>query len=163
MGSNVLSGRIVETEAYFGEKDPASRAYRGRKKYNEVLFGEPGRAFIYMVHSYWLLNFVAHPLGEVGGVLIRAVEPLEGISMMKLNRRVDEVRELTSGPGKLTRAMAITKELNGKDVTSSNSCLGVVEGPEESFEIGSSNRIGVKVDLLRELRFFIKGSRFVSH
>jgi DNA-3-methyladenine glycosylase len=126
------------------------------------LFGEPGRAFIYMVHSYWLLNFVAHPAGEVGGVLIRAVEPLEGIWIMKKNRGLDEVRELTSGPGKLTRAMSITKDFNGKDITSTTSCLGVVEGTEGSFKIDSSNRIGVKVDLLQKLRFFIKENRFVS-
>ena len=77
-GSEVLSGKIVETEAYYGAEDPASRAFRGEKTYNRVMFGEPGRVFIYMVHSHWLLNIVAHPEGEVGAVLIRLWNPWRG-------------------------------------------------------------------------------------
>lgn len=159
--SEGLSGRIVETEAYYGEKDPASRAFRGKKTYNEVMFGEPGRVFIYMVHSHWLLNIVAHQEGEVGAVLIRALEPLEGMGIMSINRGVEDVRDLTSGPGKLARAMVVTKELNGIDVTKKGP-LVVVDGKEGEFEIGSSHRIGVRVDLPQELRFFMKGNRFIS-
>ena len=162
IGSQVLSGRIVETEAYYGEKDPASRAYGGRKNYNEVMFGEPGRAFIYMVHSWWLLNIVAHPEGGVGAVLIRALEPLEGIEVMRKNRGRRNVRDLTSGPGKLSTALAVTKELKGVDVTREDSRLAVAEGNAGGFEICSSNRIGVRTDLPQKLRFFIKGNKFVS-
>jgi len=78
LASQVLSGKIVETEAYYGENDPASKAYKGRKTFNEPMFREVGRTFIYMVHGNWLLNIVAHPKGEVGAVLIRALEPLQG-------------------------------------------------------------------------------------
>lgn len=162
IGSRVLSGKIVETEAYYSEEDPASRAYRGRKSYNEVMFGEPGRTFIYMVHSWWLLNVVAHPEGEVGAVLIRALEPLEGIGLMRENRGGCKVQDLTSGPGKLTRALAVTKELNGADVTREDGSLAVAERDEGDFEIGSSHRIGVREDLPQKLRFFIKGSKFLS-
>ena len=81
--SEVLSGKIVETEAYYGGSDPASRAYRGRKRFNELMFMSVGKAFIYMVHANWLLNIVAHVEGGVGAVLIRAIEPIEGIENMQ--------------------------------------------------------------------------------
>ena len=160
--SKVLSGKIVETEAYYGERDPASRAYKGRMKFNELMFAEPGRTFIYMVHGNWLLNIVAHFKGEVGAVLIRAVEPILGIEVMVKNREVENFHSLTNGPGKLSKALAITKELNGIDVTKKKSELRVTEGKEEEIEISSSHRIGVRMDLPEELRFFIKENKFVS-
>lgn len=162
LNSEILSGKIVETEAYYGENDPASRAYRGRKIFNELMFMDVGKAFIYMVHGNWLLNIVAHLKGGVGAVLIRAIEPLQGIEIIQKNRNVKHIRDLTSGPGKLTKALAITKELNGIDVTKRNNQLVVVEGKRESFEVCSSHRIGVKVDLPQELRFFVKGNKFIS-
>ena len=160
--SKTLTGKIVETEAYYGEKDPASRAYRGKMRFNELMYAEPGRTFIYMVHGNWLLNLVAHQKGEVGAVLLRAIEPVQGIETMQKNRKVKDLYNLTNGPGKLTKALAITKELNGIDVTTRKSELIVAEGKKEEFEISSSHRIGVKKDLPRELRFFIKGNKFVS-
>ncbi|MCD6431873.1 DNA-3-methyladenine glycosylase [Candidatus Bathyarchaeota archaeon] len=162
LGSEVLSGKIVETEAYYGKNDPASRAYTGRKIFNELMFLDVGKAFIYMVHANWLLNIVAHLKNDVGAVLIRAIEPLEGIEIMRKNRKVEDIRNLTSGPGKLTKALAITKEQNGIDVTEISSELTIAEGKMESFEIETSHRIGVKNDLPRELRFFVKGNKFVS-
>ena len=160
--SKILSGKIVETEAYYGEQDPASRAYKGRMKFNELMFAEPGRTFIYMVHGNWLLNIVAHFKGEVGAVLIRAVEPILGIEVMVKNREVENFHSLTNGPGKLSKALAITKDLNGIDVTKRKSELRVTEGKEEENEISSSHRIGVRVDLPQELRFFIRENKFVS-
>jgi len=162
LNSEILSGKIVETEAYYGENDPASKAYRGRKTFNELMFMDVGKAFIYMVHGNWLLNIVAHVKGGVGAVLLRAIEPLEGIETMQKNRNAEDMFDLTSGPGKLTKALAITKELNGVDVTKKNSQILVVEGRSESFQICSSHRIGVKADLPQKLRFFIKGNMFVS-
>ncbi|HDN05635.1 MAG TPA: 3-methyladenine DNA glycosylase, partial [Candidatus Bathyarchaeota archaeon] len=105
---------------------------------------------------------VAHLKNDVGAVLIRAIEPLEGIEIMRKNRKVEDIRNLTSGPGKLTKALAITKEQNGIDVTERSSELTIAEGKMESFEIETSHRIGVKNDLPRELRFFVKGNKFVS-
>ncbi|MDH7477968.1 MAG: DNA-3-methyladenine glycosylase [Candidatus Bathyarchaeota archaeon] len=157
-----LSGKIVETEAYYGERDPASKAYRGRKVFNELMFLDVGRTFIYMVHGNWLLNIVAHPKGDVGAVLIRALEPINGLEVMQKNRKVKDLHCLTNGPGKLSRALVITKELNGVYVTKRNSPLMVIEGERQSFEVCSSHRIGVKFDLPQELRFFIKGNKFVS-
>jgi DNA-3-methyladenine glycosylase len=160
--SKILSGKIVETEAYYGERDPASRAYKGRMKFNELMFAEPGRAFIYMVHGNWLLNIVAHLKGDVGAVLIRAVEPIRGIEVMVKNREVKKIHSLTNGPGKLSKALAITKALNGIDVTRRKSQLKVTRGKKEEFETASSHRIGVRMDLPEELRFLIKGNKFVS-
>ena len=79
LNSAVLSGKIVETEAYCGRNDPASRAHKGKKKYNELMFSSVGRAFIFMVHGHWLLNVVAHPKDHVGAVLIRGIEPIGSI------------------------------------------------------------------------------------
>ncbi|MBS7649261.1 MAG: DNA-3-methyladenine glycosylase [Candidatus Bathyarchaeia archaeon] len=162
LADQILSGKIVETEAYYGEKDPASKAYNERKPFNEPMFQNAGRTFIYMVHGNWLLNVVAHPRGGVGAVLIRALEPLQGIEVMKRHRRVDDLYALTSGPGKLTKALAITKELNCVDVTDVKSVLFIVEGDKTGFEICTSHRIGVKADLPQELRFYLRGNRFVS-
>lgn len=162
VNSEILSGKIVETEAYYGENDPASKAYKGKKKFNAPMFSIVGKTFIYMVHGNWLLNIVAHPKGSVGAVLIRAVEPIQGLETMKKNRNAKSIYELASGPGKLTKALAITKELNGVDVTRKNSPLIVVEGEKKIFEVCSSRRVGVKFDLPQELRFFIKGNKFVS-
>ncbi|MDI6805731.1 MAG: DNA-3-methyladenine glycosylase, partial [Candidatus Bathyarchaeia archaeon] len=110
MDAEGLSGKIVETEAYYGEKDPASKAYKGRKAFNELMFLDVGRTFIYMVHGNWLLNIVAHEKGDVGAVLIRALKPISGMETMKKNRNVKDIRFLANGPGKLSRALAITKE-----------------------------------------------------
>jgi len=162
LGHQVLTGRIVETEAYYGEKDPASRAYKGRKNYNSPMFDDPGRLFIYMVHSWWLLNIAAHEPGEPGAVLIRALEPIEGIPVMEDNRGVTDLHNLTSGPGKLTKALNVTKELHGLDVTEGSAELKVVDGGPEEFQTATSHRIGVTRDLPRELRFYVKGNRFVS-
>jgi DNA-3-methyladenine glycosylase len=162
INSEILSGKIVETEAYYGEKDPASRAYKGKMKFNELMYAQPGRTFIYMVHGNWLLNVVAHPRGEVGAVLIRAIEPIQGTHTMKKNRNIKDIYNLTSGPGKLAKALAVTKELNGIDITKKESKLIITKGKNEKFEVSSSHRIGVRKDLPQKLRFFIKGNRFVS-
>jgi len=156
-----LGGIIVETEAYYGRDDPASRAYRGMKDHNRLMWGESGRAFIFMVHNNWLFNVIAHEPGNVGGVLIRAIEPTEGIETMKQNRGVENLLRLTSGPGRLTKALAIDKALNGVPVTSSDSEIQILEGCTE-FEIESSSRIGVRKDLDKPLRFYIKGNKYVS-
>ncbi len=158
----LLYGKIVETEAYYGKGDPASRAHTGKPKFCvKLMEGEPGRALIYMVHGNWLFNVTAHPPGQVGGVLIRAIEPLEGIEIMKENRGSDNIKDIAAGPGKLTRALAVTKELNGVNVTRSGEVY-IAEGKEGKLEIGEGHRIGVSKDLERPLRFFIKGNPFVS-
>ncbi len=161
LGGDVLEAILVETEAYYGLGDPASRAFHGKKNYNRPMWRTPGRVFIYNVHRYWMLNIVAHRPGEVGAVLIRALEPVKGIEAMIRHRHVDVLRELTSGPGKLTLALNIDRSLNEADVTNDESDLFVVSN-DLDFEIGTSRRVGVKRDLAEELRFYIVGNSFVS-
>jgi len=161
--NETLRGIIVETEAYFGPDDPASRASHGMKNYNKPMWREPGVAFIYNVHKYWMFNVVAHKPREVGAVLIRAIEPIEGIEIMKRNRGYDDRRliSLTNGPGKLTVALGIDKRLNGACLTSKKSPIYIADNPIQ-VRISSSKRIGVRADLDRNLRFYIEGNRFVS-
>jgi len=144
-----LIGKIVETEAYFGKEDPASRASIGFPKYVvDALYGEVGLTLIYMVHANWLLNVVAHEKNKAGAVLIRAIEPI--------NFKAD-----TKGPGKLTRALKIDKSLHAKPVYKASSKIYICDN-KEKFEIESSKRIGVVKDVNENLRFFIKGNRWVS-
>jgi DNA-3-methyladenine glycosylase len=153
------AGLIVETEAY-EESDPACHAYIGRTARNEVLFGPPGYAYVYLsygIHS--LLNFVAEPRGDAAAVLIRALEPTAGIELMRARRGVEETSELCSGPGKLTQALGIGLDLNGVSlergpirVERNGSPPGVVTAP----------RVGITKATELPWRFCAVGSRFVS-
>jgi len=162
MNDTFLEGVIVETEAYYGLTDPASRAYHGLKQYNKPMWKNSGITFIYNVHKYWMLNIVAHLPQEIGAVLLRAIEPIKGIELMKRNRSVENIVELTNGPGKLTIALQIDKRMNGLNIFSEKSRLAVINSTPLEFEIASSHRIGVRKDLERKLRFYIKGNKFVS-
>ncbi|MGC1123037.1 MAG: DNA-3-methyladenine glycosylase [Candidatus Methanofastidiosia archaeon] len=151
------SGIIVETEAYLGERDPGSHAFRGRTPRTEPIYGEPGRAYVYLIYGkYYLLNVVTQPVGTPGAVLIRALEPLEGIEIMKERRACQHLKDLTTGPGKLTQALGITIEHNTLDLTKD---LVWIE-PYITGEIQASFRIGVSDRQV--LRYFIKGNPFVS-
>jgi DNA-3-methyladenine glycosylase len=144
------SGRIVETEAYLGSIDAAAHAYRGVTPRTRVLFGPPGHAYVYLVYGmHDCLNIVAEPEGAAGCVLIRALEPHTGITRP------------TNGPGKLTRALGITLQHNGCDVTRGPITVSAPEAAA-AFEIGTSPRIGITKAADLPLRFFIKGNRFVS-
>jgi len=158
----VTSGKIVETEAYYGKRDPASRASRKMTKLNWLMWERGGLAFVYMVHANDLFNVTTERESIPGAVLIRALEPLEGIELMQRRRRVMNELELTSGPGKLTQAMQITREHNELDLTNPKSELVIIEDTCRQFKIGKSHRIGVTRDLKRDLRFFVQDNPFVS-
>lgn len=161
-----LSGKIVETEAYFGPEDPASRAYAKTKENSGMakqMFSRPGAAFVYMVHANWLFNVVAKKQGA-GAVLIRALEPIKGVEKMfenrrKKNKKIENKKQLCSGPGKLTQSLQITKKHSGLDLTGNRIWIERRTKPEE---IMKSHRIGVTQDLKQKLRFFIKGNKIVS-
>lgn len=158
-----MTGKIVETEAYYGEEDPASHASSGRTQRNEIMYGEAGKIYVYLCYGiYYLLNITTRRKGEPGAVLIRALEPLEGLKFMQENRRIADREELTGGPGKLTQAFGIDKSYNGEDVTEGRSEIKVLEGGEEGQEIGRSKRIGVSEGRERNLRFFLEDSEFLS-
>jgi len=159
-----LSGIIVETEAYYGQWDPASRAHKSlRGDLAKTLYGDVGCALVYGVHRQWLLNVVAHAEGDGGAVLIRAIEPVEGLDVMARLRCTNNVRELTNGPGKLTKALAIDKSFHKKPLYTT--CFGLwIEKYKavKPSEIAKSKRIGVSRDLDMPLRFYIKGNPYVS-
>jgi DNA-3-methyladenine glycosylase len=157
-----LSGVIVETEAYRGLLDPASHAFRGRTPRNEMMFGKPGRAYVYFVYGFhYCLNVVTEPEGTPAAVLIRAVQPLDGVAEMRRNRAMSQLNLLANGPGKLTKAMNIGRELNGEDLVTSER-LYVEEGPSPGFSVGAGPRIGLTRGAERRWRFFVKGSPFTS-
>jgi DNA-3-methyladenine glycosylase len=154
-----IGGIIVETEAYDGE-DPASHSFSGPTPRNAVMFGPPGRAYVYLSYGiHWCLNFVCREPGHGAGVLIRALEPTAGISTMINRRRQQDPRMLCVGPGRLGQALAITRELNGKSIdaapfslTAASTRARVVCGP----------RIGISKALERPWRFGLAGSRYLS-
>jgi len=158
-----VAGVIVEVEAYRGEDDPASHAYRGLTSRNKVMFGKPGVAYVYFTYGmYHCLNIVTEPEGVPAAVLIRAVEPVFGIDIMMKFRGAKDVRNLTNGPGKLTMAFNITRELNGVDMTKNDVLFVTNYDKYRDFEIESSPRIGIKVGLDKPWRFYIKGNPYVS-
>ena len=156
-------GIIVETEAYLGLKDEASHAYRGITRRTEVMFGPPGHAYVYFIYGmYECVNLVAEQDGTAGAVLIRALEPVLGVDLMKTRRQgAKHLRDIASGPGKLTIALAITRALNGADVTR-GSLVVRDRRRAEPFEILAGPRIGISKCADWPLRFTIKGNEFVS-
>jgi DNA-3-methyladenine glycosylase len=154
-------GTIVETESYERD-DPACHAYVGLTKRTEVLFGPPGRAYVYLsygIHS--LLNFVAEPEGEAAAVLIRALEPSSGLDEMRARRGERPDTELCSGPGKLTEALGIGLDANDADLTADPFLLLPPE-PDWSGEVVASPRVGITKAVERPWRFSLEGSPFVS-
>ncbi|HLY18543.1 MAG TPA: DNA-3-methyladenine glycosylase [Bryobacteraceae bacterium] len=157
------AGKIVETEAYLGGDDLASHSARGVTDRTRVIFGPPGHAYVYFIYGmYECLNLVAEPDGKPGCVLIRALEPVAGIDVMRRRRPpAHTLRDLTSGPGKLTLALGITRAQNGADVT--RGALTVrTPRPDEPFEIEVTPRIGIRHCADWPLRYIVKGSPFVS-
>jgi len=157
----VASGRIVETEAYV-VGDGAGHAYRGMTRRNRSLFLERGHAYIYLAYgSSYMLNVSSEMPGIGAGVLIRALEPLEGIEIMRLNRGVERVRDLARVPGRLAAALRIDRSLDGLDFCR-HGPLWLGRGGDEPGEIGQSIRIGISRDADRLLRFYVRQSPFVS-
>jgi len=157
------AGMIVETEAYPGGEDLASHSSRGITPRTRVIFGPPGHAYVYFIYGmYQCLNLVCEPDGKAGCALIRALEPLAGIEVMRSRRpAARKIADLASGPGKLTLAMAITLQHNGADVTRGSL---VVREPLEKrrFEIRTTPRIGISQCVDAPLRFLIAGNPCVS-
>ena len=157
------AGRIVEVEAYLGREDPAAHASRGLTARTRVLFGPPGHAYVYFIYGmYECLNLVAEPEAWPGCVLIRALEPLAGLEVMRRRRpKAGSIEELASGPAKLTMAMDITRRHNGADVTRGPL---TVHSPwdKSELEIAVTPRIGIRHAKDWPLRFLIAGNRFVS-
>ncbi len=148
MQVNGKKAKIVETEAYFGPEDPASRA-RQNGDLKKTMEMDAGTILVYGVHNSWLINFVTEEFGKASAVLIRAVEPLN-------------FNGNGNGPGILTKNLGIDKSFHKKQLIDDNGYLDLSEGEDEDFEIIRSHRIGVSEDLKELMRFYIKGNRHVS-
>ncbi len=157
----VVSGRIVETEAYV-VGDAAGHGFRGMTPRNRSLFLERGRAYVYVAYGVSnMLNVSSEAPGIGAGVLIRALEPLQGAPLMRLNRGVERLRELARGPGRLAAALRIDRGLDGLDLCRRGP-LWLGSDGQQLGEIGQSLRIGISRDADRLLRFYVRGSPFVS-
>jgi len=156
IGGKIISGIITETEAYRYTDDPASHAYRGMTERNKAMFGEIGRAYVYFTYGmYHCLNTVARNSHfDAGAVLIRGLEPKQGIAEMEKNRKTFALSNLASGPGKITQALKITKKQYGVDLAKKTE-LYITEGGSINKKIVSSPRIGIKngLDKLWNFKF----------
>jgi DNA-3-methyladenine glycosylase len=168
----LAAGRIVEVEAYLGENDPAAHAYPGRTSRNSVLFGPPGHSYVYFIYgAHFCMNISCMHEGDAGCILLRALEPIMGEVVMAKARhqdakeltRIPARRALTSGPGKLCQALAISRERdNGKPVYDAHSDLVVMDDGFVLSKMRVTARVGITkaADLL--LRYAIAGNPFVS-
>jgi len=157
-------GRIVETEAYVGPRDLACHASKGRTARTEVMFGPAGHAYVYFIYGFYnMLNLVTEAKDYPAAVLIRAVEPVDGIDLMKSRRRVGKLRDLASGPGKLCQAFAVDRSLNGADLC--DGLLYVEDRGEPVPKFQATPRIGVDYAgkwTTKPYRYLVRGSEFVS-
>jgi len=162
-----LVGRIVETEAYLGLDDPAAHAFAGRTARNSVLFGPPGHAYVYFIYGmHSCLNVSCEPDGRAGCVLIRALEPLAGLDIMRPLRKLTDAaapRLLTSGPGRLCQAFGITRAShNGTDLLSESSDMQLCDDGFVADSVAVTPRIGITKATERALRFLLQGNACVS-
>lgn len=157
----MTAGRIVETEAYL-PGDPACHAYSGKSPRNATLFGPPHRAYVYQIYgTSFCFNLSSEPDGEGAGVLVRALEPIEGLALMRERRGVQTERDLCRGPGRLCRALEIDRSLDGVDLFADPRLwLGDADGA--TVRVRRSRRIGLTRAAERRLRFYAAGSPFLS-
>ena len=178
IGRKIVAGRIVETEAYMGENDPAAHAFAGMTKRNAVLYGPAGHAYVYFTYGmHHCMNISCEPSRRAGSVLLRALEPVIGLEEMAEARNLPweaedpapaKMRLLASGPGRLCQALQIERQRdNGKDVTARSSDLQVVEALTDAsnpvkYRIVATTRIGISKAAEMKLRYLIAGNPFVS-
>ncbi len=157
-----IGGKIVETEAYLKD-DSACHASCGKTERNAVMFGPPGQAYVYLTYGiYYCFNVVTQKEGVGEAVLIRALEPLEGIHLMQERRRTIDIKQLCNGPAKMTIALGITKKHNGISLLNSPLKLMPRILPVFPFQIHTTARIGIKKAVHLPLRFYLKGNEFIS-
>jgi DNA-3-methyladenine glycosylase (3mg) len=164
-GADGRAGRIVEVEAYVGAIDPAAHTFRGKTKRNAMMFGPAGHMYVYFTYGmHWCCNTVCGDEGEGNGVLIRALEPIAGLELMRAARpKIRRDRELCSGPARLTQALGITGEQNGIDLVRARDGYTVVDdGTPPPENVPGSARIGIRegTDLL--WRWYVAGNPNVS-
>jgi DNA-3-methyladenine glycosylase len=159
----LVSGRIVETEAYLPLVDPSCHGFRGPTKRNASMFGRPGTAYVYFIYgNHYCLNVTTEPPGIGGAVLIRALEPIEGIAAMRRRRPAVQDRRLLSGPGNLCRAMVIDRTVDGANLANDENISITFESHARSADVMTSARIGLTSAATWPLRFYDASSPSVS-
>ena len=157
-----LSGRVVEAEAY-EPGDPASHGFRGPTPRNRTMFGPPGRLYVYFTYGHhWMMNVVTRAQGHGSAVLLRALEPLEGLETMAEARGRTAPRDLCSGPGKLAQALAVDSEQDGEDLVRGRVVWLEAGAPPASSDVATGGRIGVSVGVEPQWRFWERGSEWIS-
>jgi DNA-3-methyladenine glycosylase len=169
LGESRLAARVVEVEAYLGERDPASHAFPGLTPRNAVMFGAPGFAYVYFIYGvHYCLNVSCQREGLAGAVLFRALEPLVGLAEMARERKISldgpaDLRKLTSGPGRLAEAFGVTRiRDNGCDLTAPASGLWIGDDGFRAGKILTTPRIGITKAAEHRLRYVLAGNAFVS-
>ncbi len=158
----VASGRIVEAEAYL-TGDPAAHSFRGPTPRTKLMFGPPGYAYIYFIYGmYWCLNAITRGEGIGEAVLIRALEPVDGLALMKARRRTDKLTQLCSGPARLVQALGILPAQNGAPLFDGSLHIDAAAPPVDSAEIVTTTRVGIVKAADQPLRFYLRGSPYVS-
>ena len=163
--NHLLSGRIVETEAYLAAQDPASHSFIGCRPRNRWMFGSPGTLYVYTIHNRFCLNAVTEAAGVGSAVLIRALEPLTGIELMESNRGRTNLRDLTTGPAKICQALRIDLSHNGISLCEPTQLWIELPGrtlPATQEDILATSRIGISKAKELPLRFILKGNSFLS-
>ena len=159
----ITAGVIVETEAYLAENDPACHTNRGKTPRNATMFERPGTAYVYSIHARYCFNAVTEAAGRGCAVLIRAIEPLDGIDLMRRRRpKASRDLDLARGPARLCEALSITKRLDGCDLTRGDKLWISSEPSVGRLAVGRSGRIGISAAQELPLRFFVEGNRYVS-
>ena len=150
------SGIIIETEAYLSSDDPAAHSFIGKTKRNQSLFGAPGCAYIHRMHGWNLLDVTTEKVGKPSSVLIRALKPYDGISIMIQRRNTKDIENLTNGPGKVCQALGIDHELDGTIIADTKGKIYVGDSMlEDRFEILETQRIGISKGQESVLRFVL--------
>ncbi len=164
IGGKRVSGLIVETEAYLSDGDPACHGYRGKTEGNASMFGPAGFAYVYPIHARHCFNVVTETPGRGSAVLIRAIQPIQRVGLMKMRRRQDSLTALCSGPAKLCQSLNINRSVDGTDLTRHRGVW--IESPvavgREMLRIRNTRRIGVTSARQRRLRYVIQDHEFAS-
>jgi DNA-3-methyladenine glycosylase len=157
-----ISGRIIEVEAYQADLDKSAHSYKGKTKRNKSLYLEAGYLYLFKIHRYICMDIVTGEKGEPNSVLLRSLEPIEGIELMKENRDKEKLTELTTGPGKLVQALDIPFKYDGYDICQPNSKIYIVDDGYKVEEKVQTTRIGISKAKDLPNRFYIKNNPYIS-
>ncbi len=157
-----VSGRITETESYEAYTDPSAHSYKGKTERNKSLYLEGGYLYLFKIHRYICMDIVTGEEGVPSSVLLRSLEPLEGIDIMKENRGKQKLIELTTGPGKLVQALGIEYKYDGYNIYQPDSKIYIVDDGYEVEDIVQTTRVGISKAKDLKNRFYIKNSKYIS-